>query len=412
MNIDINTKKSEGVERTLEISVPSAEVEAAEEKVARRYASQANIPGFRPGKAPAAMIRRKFAEAIRSDALEALVQAAFKEVVEREKIKVAGQPHIHNLEYSDGKPLTFELHIEVSPEIELARTSGFRIAKPAASVSEEQVSEQIDYLRDQKAAWAPLNERATSGDMVRVRLAMAEDGAEPGEGEEYSITIGRGQAIAGIEELALEASVGETVTKDVAWPEDFPDEAQRGKTKKVALTLLEAKRKVLPELDDSFAREVGDFDNVKELRDAVAEDLKGHAERTATAELRQKLLDELITANPFAIPKAWVGQLVRTYAESYQVPEAELDKFAQEFWPLAEKQVRRDVIVETIAEQNNLAATEADIDARVSEVAAKRNADPGQVYASLQKGGRMGELERGITEDKVFAWLLERNTVE
>jgi trigger factor len=144
----------------------------------------------------------------------------------------------------------------------------------------------------------------------------------------------------------------------------------------------------------------------------VQTDLSGHAERNADAEVRQKLLDEIIGANAFDVPKSWVGQLVKSYAESYQIPEAEFDKFAAEFWPLAERQVRRDLVMETIARDENLAATEADVDARVTEVAAKRDADAGQVYASLQKGGRMKELERGITEDKVFAWLLERNTVE
>jgi trigger factor len=103
---------------------------------------------------------------------------------------------------------------------------------------------------------------------------------------------------------------------------------------------------------------------------------------------------------------------VRGYAESYQIPEADFEKFGAEFWPMAERQVRRDLVIETLAKQEKLAASEADVDARVAEVAAKRNSDAGQVYASLQKGGRIKELERGITEDKVFAWLLERNTVE
>ena len=107
-----------------------------------------------------------------------------------------------------------------------------------------------------------------------------------------------------------------------------------------------------------------------------------------------------------------MGQLTKAYAEAYQVPEGELDRFAQEFRPMAERQVRRDLIVDTIAEREKLAATEADIDDHIAELAAKRDTDPGQLYASLQKAGRLKELEHTLTEERVFKWLIERNTVE
>jgi trigger factor len=412
MNISITTIKSEGVGRTLQISVPSQDVEEAETRAARKYASRAQLPGFRPGKAPAAMVRKKFAEAIRSEALDTLVQSAYKEVLEREKINVAGQPHIHELEFKEGMPLTFQLHVEVAPEVNLTAVSGFRVTRPPTNVTNEQVEEQLEHMRDQKATWTPVADRAELGDMVKVELSTTEQGKEMPAGQEYSLTLGAGQAIPGVEELILETSVGNTTERPVKWPDDFPDEEQRSTTKTVRVKLLEAKHKTPPALDDSFAREVGDFDDLKALRQALRADLQGHAERTADAEVRQKLLDELIGANPFDVPKSWVAQLVRGYAESYQIPEADFEKFGAEFWPMAERQVRRDLVIETLAKQEKLAASEADVDARVTEVAAKRNSDAGQVYASLQKGGRMKELERGITEDKVFAWLLERNTVE
>jgi trigger factor len=412
MNISITTTKSEGVGRTLQISVPVKDVQAAEAKAAKKYASRASLPGFRPGKAPPAVIRKKFGDAIRSEALDSLVQAAYKEVLEREQIKVAGQPQIHDVQFAEGQPLTFALHLEVSPDINLARVSGFRVKRPVTEVSEDQVLDQIEHLRDQKAVWTPVTDRPQPGDIVKVELATSEGDGEMPAGKEHNLTLGTDQAIPGVEELILETPIGETRERPVRWPDDFPDETQRGTTKPVRVKLLEAKRKELPPLDDAFASEVGDFDSLDDLRKAVREDLMGHAERTADAEVRQTLLDEIIGANPFDVPGAWVAQLVRGYAESYQIPEKELDKFAAEFWPLAERQVRRDLVVDAIAQKESLAATESDLDARVSEVAARRNADAGQVYASLQKGGRMKELERGITEDKVFSWLLAQNTIE
>ena len=178
------------------------------------------------------------------------------------------------------------------------------------------------------------------------------------------------------------------------------------------MKLLDVKRKSLPALDDAFARDVGDFDSLDALKAAVRKDLESHAEREAESQVRQQLLDEVISANPFDVPEGWVAQLSEAYLQQFQVPEEEKPRFSQEFRPVAERQVRRDLVIETIAEKEGLTATEADIDDRVAEVAQKRGANPSEVYASLQKAGRLREIERSITEEKVFTWLKERNTVE
>jgi trigger factor len=412
MQIDITPVKSEGLERLLEVSVPLPEVQQAEDLAAKRYASQVRLPGFRPGKAPAGMVRKKFAAAIRQEAIEGLVQAAFKEVIDREKLDLATQPHIHDLKAEDGQPLTFQLHLEIRPSIELPHTTGFKVTRTSKPVSEEQLREQVETLRDQRATWAPVTERPLPGDMVTVQLATAEDDGSMPEGKEYRLVLGGGQAIPGIEELIMETAPGESTERPVKWPDDFPEEAQRGKTKKVRVTLTDVKRKSLPDLDDAFAREVGDFDSLDALHSTVREDLAKHAEHEADSEVRQKLIDELLAANPFDVPPSWVNQLVQAYGEAYQIPETEKEKFGTEFRPMAVRQVRRDLVIETIAAREGLAATEADIDERVADVAKKRGAEPGQVYASLQKAGRLKELERSITEDKVFAWLSEKNLIE
>ncbi|HUQ82811.1 MAG TPA: trigger factor [Gemmatimonadaceae bacterium] len=412
MKIEITPKKTDGVERLLQISVPVETVREEEDKAARRYASRVRLPGFRPGKAPAAMIKKKFADAIRQEMLESLVQEAYKEVLEREQFKLASQPHVHDVKFVDNEPLTFELHIEIRPEIDLARTQGFRVARTERQVTDEQVREQVEQLRDQRAQWAPSDDRPAEGDMVTVVLATADESGEMPEGKQYPLVLGAGQAIAGIEELIMEAKPGETVERPVKWPEDFPDEAQRAKTKTVRVTVQDVKRKAVPDLDDAFAREVGDFDSLDALTKAVRDDLVANAERETESEIRQKLLDDIIGANQFDVPPSWVTQLVEAYANAYQIPEGEKERFATEFRPMAERQVRRDLVIDTVAERESLTATEADLDDRIAETASKRNADPGQLYASLQKAGRLKELERNITEDKVFKWLMERNTVE
>ncbi|MEO5567546.1 MAG: hypothetical protein ABIR92_03595, partial [Gemmatimonadaceae bacterium] len=222
---------------------------------------------------------------------------------------------------------------------------------------------------------------------------------------------GGGQAIAGVEELVMTLKPGESTEKPVRWPDDFPDENEKGKTKPVRVKLDDVKRKSVAPLDDAFAREVGDFDSIDALTAAVRKDLEEHSKRDSDANVRQQLVDQIVEANPFDVPQAWVQSLLEAYLKAYQIPAEEGERFSGEFRPVAERQVRRDLIVDALSEKENLKATEADIDARVAEMAEKRKTDVSQVYMTLQKAGRLKEIEQGITEDKVFAWLVSKNEV-
>jgi trigger factor len=247
--------------------------------------------------------------------------------------------------------------------------------------------------------------------MVNVGLAVADENGAIGEPRDVSLVLGDGKAIPGIEELIMQAAPGETIERPVRWPDDFPDEAQRGQTKTVRATLHDVKRKTLPAFDDAFAREVGDFDSADALRTAVRDDMKKYMERESESAARQQLIDQVIDANPFEVPRSWVKQLVDNYAQAYNIPDEHRAAFDAEFAPVAERQIKRDLIVETIAEKEGLTATERDLDDRIAAQASERGADPGQLYTALEKSGRLKDLERTITEDKVFQWLLDRNDV-
>lgn len=412
MDIEVTSRKSEGVERRLGISIAASRVADAKERATRRVAGQVRLPGFRPGKAPANVVKKKFQTEIEQEALETLMREAYQSVLESEKLEPVTQPHAHDVKFEDGQPLTFELHCEVKPVIELARLSGFKVKRNSNVVTDQMVTDQIAELRDQRATWAPVDEKPREGDMVTVQLAVADaTGAVP-EGKEYRIVLGSGQAIAAIEEVIMELAPGGSIERGVKWPDDFPDAEQAGKSKQVRVALSDVKRKSLPALDDSLARELGDFDSLEALTKAVREDLEAQAVREADAAVRTSLVDEIIGANAFDVPPTWVRELVSHYAEAYHIPAEEQEKFATEFRSMAERQVRRDLILETIAQREKLTAAEKDVDARVAEMAAKRGADAGQVYSALQKAGRLREIERGITEDRVFEFLLAQNTVE
>lgn len=397
--------------RRLQISVPAETVATYEDQAARKYATQVRIPGFRPGKAPAAMVRKRFPEAVRQEAIELVINEAFREAVDREGYKLAAQPHVHDLKAEPGQPVEFELHCEVRPELALEKLDGFSIVRREAAVTPEAIDQQIEQLREQRAQWAPTDDRPAPGDMVSAVLSTADaDGTLP-EGKEYRIVLGGGQAIAGIEELIMETATGGTTERSVRWPDDFPDETQRGVSKLVRVEVKEVKRKSLPALDDAFARELGDFDTLEALRSAVGTDMAEHAKREADADVRGQLIEQIVAANPFDVPVAWVRQLVEGYMQMYGVPDSQKESFAKEFAPMAERQVKRDVIVDAVAERESLAAGNAEVDARIEELAKARNADVGQLYAQLQKSGKLQEIERELTEERVFNWLLEKNPV-
>jgi trigger factor len=411
MEIQITPKNSTGVERAVEVSVPAAEISAAEDTTTRKYASKVRLPGFRPGKAPPAIVKKRFAEAIRNETIETVVRAAYKEIVEKDDVKMASQPHIHGLNFEEGKALTFEFHYEVRPTVELARVTGFRIERSISEVTDAHVQEQIDHIRDERAIWTPVEDKPLEGDMVQISLAVADESGEIGEASEATLVLGDKRAIPGIEELIMEGAPGQTVERPVRWPDDFPDEKQRGQTKTVRAILHEVKRKTLPELDDAFSREVGDFDSADALRSAVREDLQKQAQHDSEAAVRQKLIEEIAAANPFDIPKSWVQELVRSYAEMYQVGEPQRAQLEVEFQSMAERHIKRDLIVETLAEREKLAATEKDIDDRIAEQAERRKISPSELYMAMEKAGKLKEIERSITDEKVFKWLIDNNEI-
>jgi trigger factor len=411
-DIQITKTHAEPGETSLAVSVPPESVRAAEERATRAYQQRARLPGFRQGKAPAAVVRKKFAEDIRQQALQELVQESWRAAVEQEKLKPIADPHIHNLKWEEGSPVTFELHVEVKPELKLERLGNFKLSRTLPAVTEAQVDAQLNELRAQKAPWTPVaDEKPKPKDLVHVTIATRE-GTEIKDPQPYQLVLGEGRAIPEVEERIMSLLPGEIVDAIVRFPDDFAEEAKRGQTRDVRITLHEVKRQTLADLDDAFAREVGDFESLAALRKSVTEDLAKEAEREADAKVRAELIEQIVSANSVTAPRPLVERALYVYAQAYGVPEERWPKFAEEFRPVAEAQVRRDLVLDHVMETQQLRATEAELDQRIQELAERRGMPPAQLYASLEKAKRLRDVERSITEEKVFAYLLSQSTVE
>ena len=410
--ITVEKTAEDSASKSLRVTVPVDRVRQAEAKAVQYYAQRARLPGFRPGKAPVAVVRKRFNDAIRQTVLEEVLRESWETAKTAESLKPITDPSIRNLKFEEGSPIEFDLLVEVRPEIKLERVGGFRVERRVQPVTDSGVDEQLARLQEQKAAWLPVTgEQPSPGQMVRVEVAPLEDG-NPGTAQPYDLVLGQNQAIPELEERIMALRPGESADSEVRFPDDHPDESRRGQSRQVRVTLHEVKRQELPTLDDAFAREVGDFEDLAALRAAVRQDLEREAAREADAQVRQALLSQVIEANQVPAPESLVHRLMHGYADMYRIPQEQLGQFEQQFHPVAETQVRRDLALDALVEAQGLRATEAELDARIAQPAEGRGVPVAELYGNLQKANRLGELERSITEEKAFAYLLSQSTVD
>jgi trigger factor len=307
--------------------------------------------------------------------------------------------------------VTFEFLVEVRPTLAIERLSGFTVKRTVPPVTDAHVEQQLEQLRRDNAPLRPIETgKPQPGDHIQVTMATLTDG-EAGEPRPYQLEVGSGQALPEMEERMLELEPGQTEDIVIRFPDDYGDESKRGQAMSVRVTLNEIKRLDLPAADDDFAREVGDFESIDDLRTAIREDLGKAAEREADAGVRRELMEQITSANQVPAPRPMVERVIRMYGRGYGVPDDQLDKFAAEFGPIAESQVKRDLVLQHVIDQEQLKATDDEIDERIERIAKARKQDPGKVYAALQQENRIKELEQSITEEKVFDFLLKQSTV-
>jgi trigger factor len=397
--------------KVLQVTVPVDRVQEAEVRTVRQYARRVRLPGFRPGKAPEAVVRKRLSEEIRQAVLQEIIREGWDAAKESEALKPITDPSVRNLKFEAGQPVEFELVVEVKPELTLARVGGFAIARTVDPVRDEQIQEQLEHLREQKASWLPVEgAKPTPGQMVLGEIAPIE-GDTVHAAKPFTMTLGGGQAVPALEEQVMEMLPGETRDADIRFPDDYPDEARRGQTRRVRVSLREVKRQELPALDDAFAKEIGDFDTVDALKAAIRADLEREAERGADARVREQLVQQLAEANNVQAPPSMVERALQAFAYAYQIPEAQYEAFTAQFRPIALQQVRRDLVLNAVSEAQALRATEAELDERIAALAATRGISPAEVYKSMEEAKRLPELERSITEEKVFRFLLSQSTV-
>ena len=410
--ITVHLEEADGCRRRVSVKVPASVVDAEREEIARSLATRMKLPGFRKGRVPTGMVEKRYGPTLRRETLDRVIGTAYRVALQRESLEPISEGEVDDVSYEAGSDLTFTASFEVRPEVELGRLGGFRIERPPLDVGEEEVEKVLQRVRQQEAVWVPAEEGTPEdGDMVTVQITRLEEDGET-EPKPYEFVLGRDEAIPDVEDAIRTLEPGETGEFAVAFPDDFPDEERRGEEQRLLVELESRKEKELPELDDDFARSVGEFDDLDDLRARVREDLEKEAAERQESAIRGQLLGNLLDANPFDVPDSMVERyMASVFGDTEGVDPEKLDEARDEFRPQARRAVQRVLVIERIAETQDLRATEDEVDDRIEEIAERSDASASEVYARLQKAGRLESLEREITERKVFEFLKEKSEI-
>jgi len=410
--LQISVEEQEHWRRRMSVTVPAALVQAEEQKAARHFASRARLKGFRKGRVPTKVIKSRFGGTLRQEALDKLIGDAYRQALASEDLRPISEGELQEVKYEPEQDLVFSIAFDVQPKIELGRLGGFAVERPVPEVTDEHVDSVLTRIREQNGAWKPAEEGPPEDrDLVSVAMLKLDD--EEAEGRDYDFVLGQGDALPDIEAAIKTLDPGGEGDFDIAFPDDFPDESRRGDSERLRITLTARKTLELPELDDDLARQVGDFESLGDLEAKVREDLEKDAGQQAESVVRGRLLDLLLDANPFHVPQSMVDR----YADGVigdqtdSVPEDKLAEIRESIRPEAERAVKRILLIERVAETQELTATDDDIDARVEEIAEANDTMADKVYAEMQKAGRIETLERELTERRVFEFLMEQSEI-
>lgn len=403
----------------MEVEIPLDEVERARERVTNSLRQRVRLPGFRPGKAPVSMIQSRFESDIRNEVLELLLPQAFRDRVQKEELKVVGTPDISDLKFEPGQPIRFKADFEVAPEFEIAEYHGLPVQYEEPVVSDEDVANRLDSMRESKAEYINLDPRPVEDkDFVLVQLKSLSGLAEPIE-QDVQIEVGGSETLPAFNEVLLGANPGEAREVDVTYPEDYGQERLAGKTVRFELTPKFVRKKELPALDDEFARDLGDYQSLDELKEAVRKSIFHEKQYVAQREAKEALIDKLVEANDFPVPAAYVDRQIENQvrAQLRELAGHDVDpnsmnvdwsKVKENQRDKAVRNVKASLLLEKISDREGIKASKDEVDREVQRIARQEREAVAVTRARLEKEGTLGRIAGHIQTEKTLQFVFEQ----
>lgn len=417
MNVTVERVENEA---TLKITAPAAEVNAGYKKAVQKIADQANIPGFRKGKAPRAIIEMHYGkEAVKQEAFEIVANKAYSEALDQEKLIPVSDPKVEESTFEEGKDMELTIKVTLKPEPELGEYKGLHVEKKEVEITDEQVEAQIKDMmgRDAKMVVAEEGAVIEKGDFAIIDFAGTVDG-EPfsgGEGKGYPLEVGSNSFIPGFEDQLVGLSKGDSTDVEVTFPEEYFVKDLAGKEAVFKVNIQDVKRKELPELNDEYVASKTDFKTVEELRANYKERMQKAAEANAKAEYEHELIDLAVANAKFSVPEIMIedkiSQMVEEMKMSLESRKMSLDMYMQYTGldmakirenqrPVAEENVKTDLVLDAIAKAEDIQVDMADVDAEIAAISAQHGAAPEEVKKIIKGNGTMGLLLANILRRK------------
>ncbi len=412
--------------REIEIQIPTEEVSRETDARILKYQKLARIPGFRQGHAPPSIIRQRFSQDIQNDVIDALVPKYFRKETDRLGLIPISQPRVSDLHAHAGEAMHFKASFEVMPEVKVEGYKELRAEHPEISISDEEVEQSLKGLQEQKAAFAPVEGRAIAdGDYAQASLdgtpKQDEAGTKPVHMDDVLVEIGGKNTMPEFTQNLRGVTAGEERTFDVVYPEDFSDERLKGKTFTYRVKVNAIKQKNLPELNDDFAKELGEFSTLDDVRQRIREGMEHERRHEAERAAKDKLLAELIRRNEFEVPEALVERQIDVRLErglralaaqglkAEDMKKMDLPRLRAGQRDQALGEVKAALLLDKIADEEKIEVADDEINREIEALATQTNQAPDAIRARLTRDGALDRIRNRIRNEKALDLLYRQS---
>ena len=424
-----DANKESATKREIEVEIPVADVNRQTDTLIHKYQKMARIPGFRRGHVPASIIRQRFSEEIKTDMVEALIPRFFRQEAERLSLHPVSQPRVTDLHLHDGEPLRFKAAFEVLPEIKLEGYKELRADKPEIAVSEADVEQSVTDVRERHATFNPVEGRALAdGDFAQVSLdgtpkegdAKSDEG-QPVHMDEVLVEIGGQNTMPEFTENLRGTNPGDERTFDVKYPEDTQDKRLAGKTFTYVVKVQAIKQKSLPDVDDEFAKKLGEFQTMDDVRKTIREQMESERKHQAQHDAKDKLVGELIQRNDFEVPESLIEQQIDIRLErglralaaqgltAEQMKKMDLNRLRAGQRDQAIHDVKAALLLERVADEENIHVSDEELNQELESLARQSKQTSEAIRARLTRDGGLDRIRTRIRNEKTLEFLYHQS---
>jgi len=422
----VSVQEESSVARRLEVEIDSAHVDAAYDRAYRALARRVRVRGFRPGKAPRGVLEKLYAGVVASEVEHALVAGSLPHALRERGLAPAAEPTVDAPPPAPGAAFRYVARVEVRPEIELPSLTGLPAKKPRVEVGVADVEGELESLRQRKAALLeePEGTAAAAGHRVHLDYDGTIEGRpfDEGRGRDVAVELGSGRLLPGFEDQLLGARAGAAREVRIRFPEDWQPASLAGREAVFAVRVKEVQRREVPELDDEFAKDVGEFESLAALRERIRADLVAARERESRGVLVRTLLDAVLERTSFEVPAGLVdAQLERRLRQAHgelerslpqDVLHAQLERWEREWRGVAEREVREELVLDAVARERGIEVEEGELDARLAELAGPEAGERKNLRKRWEERGLLSALRAGMAREKALDILLAEAKVE